>query len=328
MTKSELARKYRKENPDMPTHKLARIMYNENNLLFAKVESARDSLRLIEGKRGGRKYKTNNEFIREEARPMNPYKLPETEATLIKPYPIKNHKRAFIINDVHLPYHDIDAITIAFDYAKKENPDVVILNGDIIDCFKLSRFVKDPKARDFAYELGQFKEFFQIIQKTFTKAEIVYKFGNHEVRYDHFLYEKAKELVGVKEFELSEIIKARANGIKIVKSEQIIKLNELDLLHGHEFQTGFFNPVNVARGLYLRAKVTSMQGHSHKSSEHSETDLHRKIKTTWSVGCLCGLQPQYAPYNSWNHGFALVDLDTNKKDFEVRNKRIYQGKVY
>jgi hypothetical protein len=33
------------------------------------------------------------------------------------------------------------------------------------------------------------------------------------------------------------------------------------------------------------------------------------------------------PLNKWNHGFAIVDLDDNGTDFEVRNKRILKGKV-
>jgi len=35
----------------------------------------------------------------------------------------------------------------------------------------------------------------------------------------------------------------------------------------------------------------------------------------------------YMPLNKWNHGFGVVDLDSNGKDYEFRNKRIYKGKV-
>jgi len=329
VSKAEIARKYRnKYGDEMPTLKLARIMYKENNLLFKHVEEARDKIRYIEGKKGvrDRGKVVNSEFMKKEARSLNPYNLPESDEIIRKPFILSGYKRALIIADVHLPYQNNEAITTTFDYAKKEKPDVVIINGDLIDCFQLSKFVKDPKARHFAEELGIMKHFFEVLQKTF-KCKIIFKFGNHELRYEHFLFTKAKELVGVEEFEFENIIKARANGIEIVKDKTIIKLNHLDLLHGHEFVTGFFNPVNVARGLQLRAKVSAMQAHSHKSSEHTEVDLHGNIKTTWSIGCLCGLSPDFAPYNSWNHGFSLVELSDNKKDFEVRNKRIHKGKI-
>lgn len=323
----DIAREYRKKyGMEMPTLKLARIMYNENKLVFKDVENARTRLRYIEGKKGTtEKAKLKNtDFVLTEDRPKNPYALPKSDAKEYAPYIVTGFKRALIINDVHLPYHDIEAITTTFNYAKKEKPDLIVLNGDIIDCFLLSRFMKDPKARKFSYELDQLKKFVEVVEKTF-KCKVIYKLGNHEIRYSHFLHEKAKEIADVEEFDIKSVIGARAKGVDIIDDKTIIKLSGLDLLHGHEFVTGFFNPVNVARGLYLRAKVSAMQGHSHKTSEHTETDLHGNIKTTWSVGCLCGLKADYAPYNSWNHGFALIDMDGT--NFSVRNKRIFKGEV-
>jgi len=106
-----------------------------------------------------------------------------------------------------------------------------------------------------------------------------------------------------------------------------MKLNGLNGIHGHEYIGGISAPVNVARGLYLRGKVSAFQGHNHATSEHSETDMNGKIVTTWSIGCLSELHPDYMPLNKWNHGFAMVDLDHNGDDYEFKNKRIYNGKV-
>ena len=327
--KSDLAREYRKKNANLPTLKLARIIFNDNKLLFKDVEDARKTLLYIEGKMGKKqltKKVKSSEYFKQEERSRNPYKLPDSEDKPILPYVIKGHKKVLIINDIHLPFHSIEALNCTFDYARKEKPDAVVINGDLLDCYQLSNFLRNPKERDFAYELSLFKQFFEVLQKVF-KSKVYYKLGNHEVRYEHYLMQKAGELIGVQEFELANIIKARANGIEVIPDKTIIQLNTLNLLHGHEFGKGFFNPVNVARGLHLRAKETAMQGHSHKTSEHTETNILGTIKTTWSVGCLCGLQPNYAPYNSWNNGFAIVDLDSNKTDFEVRNKRIYKGRI-
>lgn len=147
---AQTARKYRSANPDMPTKKLARIMYDENNLLFKNEESARTTLRYIEGKSGrGHMLSAvkNSEFFKEEARPYNPYKLPDSDETVFEPYEIKGHKRVLILSDIHAPYHNIDAITAALQHAKKSKPDALLLNGDTIDCHRLSRFIKDPKEK-------------------------------------------------------------------------------------------------------------------------------------------------------------------------------------
>jgi predicted phosphodiesterase len=327
--KTTIARAYRDEHGMEISHlKLARIMYAENKLTFKDVEDARSWLRYIEGKSGreSRRKVVNSKYFMEEQRPYNPYKLPESDAKDLPPFVVTGHKKALIISDVHLPYHDIDAITTCFDYAKEQQPDLVVLNGDIIDCFLLSKFVKDPKARKFKDELDQLKQFVAMVKETFN-CRIIYKMGNHEMRYQHFLWEKAKELEGIEEFELNSIIQKRAPDVEIVSDKTIIMLNDLPLLHGHEFGKSIFSPVNVARGLHLRAKVSAIQGHSHKTSEHTETDLLGIIKTTWSCGCLCGLKPDYAPYNTWNHGFSIIDLDDNGVEWQVQNKRIYKNKV-
>jgi hypothetical protein len=53
--------------------------------------------------------------------------------------------------------------------------------------------------------------------------------------------------------------------------------------------------------------------------------MNGEITTTWSLGCLCELHPAYLPINKWNWGMALIDIDG--QNFEVRNKRIHNGKV-
>jgi predicted phosphodiesterase len=329
MNKADLARKYRDiHGMEMNTRKLSRIMYDENNLIFKDLEDARCSLRYIEGKKGKReKVKIKDtKYLMTEARPLNPYALPVSEETEYLPFEIKGYKRAAIFSDIHVPYHSIDCITSAIDFCKKEKPDVLLLNGDTIDCFRLSKYVKDPRKRSFKQELDTFKALIDVFKKELD-CKIVFKLGNHEERYENFLFEKAKELVGIEEFEFENIIKARANGIDIVSDKRVIKLNDLFAIHGHEYVGGISAPVNPARGLFLRGKVSCIQGHNHQTSEHTEPTMSGKMITTWSTGSMCELHPPYMPLNKWNHGFAMVELDSNGIDFEVRNKRILKGKV-
>lgn len=322
MTKTSVARTYRdKYGMDMPTLKLARIMYNENNLAFKSVEDARYVLRGIEGKIGKTRVRVTHEH---EERPRNPYNLPQSDEADYKPFLIKGHKRIAVFSDIHVPFHSIEAITAAIKFCKKEKPDAILLNGDTIDCHRLSRFIKDPKKRNFALELDTFKALMEVFRKE-LKCKMYFKVGNHEERYEHFLMEKASELNGVEEFEFENIIKARANGIGFISDRRVIKIGELYGIHGHEYVGGISAPVNPARGLFLRGKVSCFQGHNHQTSEHTEPTMAGKMITTWSIGCLSELHPAYMPLNRWNHGFAIVDLDGSK--YEFRNKRIYKGEI-
>ena len=312
---------------DFPTSALARIVYDENRLLFKDKEDARHALRYIEGK-AGKKSKTDyilkSKYYMEKDRSSNPYALPESEETIYDPFML-NAKRVLLLSDIHIPYHSIDALTAALEFAEDEKPDCILLNGDTLDFHGLSRFVKDPKKRSVAHELQAFQQFMDVLKRLFPSSKIIFKVGNHEERYQHFLWTKAAELTDVKEFDFENIIKARAEGIEFITDKRIINLNGLNIIHGHEFSTGFFSPVNVARGLFLRAKTSAIQGHNHQTSEHTESDMNGKITTTWSVGCLCELHPAYSPINKWNWGFAIID--SAEDGFEVRNKRIFKGRV-
>jgi len=234
---------------NLPSLTLAKKIYNENKEVFPSVETARSSIRYFRAANGDerRRKLATKDFV-----DYNPYKLPESDETEFFPYTLPDLKSVLLLSDIHIPYHSIDALTACFTYAENEQPDAVLLNGDTIDFFKLSRFAKDPKARSFAHELLAFKQFFEAVQKIFPAAKIYFKSGNHEERYDHFLWMKAGELDGVEEFKLENIIKARANGIEFIGDKRIIKLGHLNVLHGHEFGGSIFSPVNIARGLFLR----------------------------------------------------------------------------
>ena len=327
MTLNDVAREYRKKyGMAMPTLTLARIMYNENKELFTSLDAARTKLRYIEGKSGKinrAKIKQHKEFLMTEERPKNPYKLPESEEAKYEPYILKAEKLA-VLSDIHVPYHSIEAVTCCLDLISKEKPDTILLNGDTVDFYGLSRFMKDPRKRSLAHELKALNELLDVFGG--FGAKIVYKLGNHDERYQHYLMHKAPELLGIPEFEFEHLLRAKERNMDIVADKRVIKANKLNIIHGHEYPS-VFSPVNIARGLYMKGKVSALQGHNHQSSTHTETDMNGDIVTTWSSGCLCELNPAYMPLNKWNHGFSMVDLSDNGKDFHVRNYRIYKGKI-
>jgi predicted phosphodiesterase len=327
MKKADIAREYRiKYGNNMPTLTLARIMYNENLEAFMSVDHARSSLRMIEGKSGKKmrsEIKDKSLYMTDE-RPKNPWKLPESEETKYEPFHIKAKKIA-VLSDIHIPYHSVTALSAALDFIQAEKPSAILLNGDILDFYQLSRFGKDPRKRSVAHELQAAREFLDILSQ--FGAKIYYKIGNHEERYQNYLMMKAPELLGVQQFELQHLLGLHDRGIELIGDKRIIKANDLNIVHGHEFGQSIFSPVNVARGLFLRGKVSAMQGHNHQTSSHTETDMNGNMVTTWSLGCLCELNPAYLPINKWSHGFAMVDLSDNGKDFHVRNYRIHKGKI-
>jgi hypothetical protein len=114
--------------------------------------------------------------------------------------------------------------------------------------------------------------------------------------------------------------------VHLIEDKQIAYAGKLPILHGHEWYGGFAPPVNPARGLYMKAKESAIVGHHHRTSEHTEKSLSGEVTTTWSMGCLCGLEPEYAPYNNYNHGFAHVQVSSNG-NYQLKNIRIIDYKI-
>jgi predicted phosphodiesterase len=318
---------YLEKNPAMATRTLAKLIYNDHSLDFKNVEAVRSCIRIIRGEhkqlKGVAKYKRTEE----EKRKSNGWKkLPESDYKEQEPYIMpKGNNRILILSDIHLPYHDVDALSIALEWAYDYKPNAIILNGDTMDMYQASRFIKDRRLRDLAGEIDMTRDFLRQLRDEFD-CPIYFKIGNHEARWENYLKTVAPELLGIGDFELKSILRFGELGVTEIKDKQIIKAGNLNIMHGHEFGQSVFSPVNVARGLYVRAKANAIIGHHHATSEHSEKDLQGNVVTTWSMGSLCGLSPEYMPYNKWNHGFAFVTTFDNG-DFEVKNLRIINGKV-
>jgi predicted phosphodiesterase len=231
------------------------------------------------------------------------------------------------LSDVHIPYHDLAALEIAIADGKKFKPDSVILNGDIADFYKVSRWRPDPRNVHLEVEIEKVKQFLDYARQEFPKASIVWKEGNHEERWEAYLTEKAPELLNITNFQFESIFELDRLGITLVRDQRMIMCGKLPVLHGHEYPKGITNPVNMARGMFLRGVDSALAGHGHRSSEHSESTLMGRLITCWSTGCLCEMHPKYARVNKWSHGFAMIENDKDGA-FEVVNKRIYKGRSW
>lgn len=320
--KAEVVIELLKQFPNAYSKPLARMLFEKYPQLYKDVEDARTMIRYYRGSAGQEKREkiAIKEFVKEE---YNPYGIPNSDAEDYPDYHLPKHNnKVLILNDLHLPYHSVEAVNVAIDRGVKEGCNTVVLNGDIADYYSLSRWEKDPRNRHFALELDILKEYLDILERLFS---VFYKLGNHEERYQSYLRTRAPELIGVSEFEFSNIMKSRGSKAEFIYKQKIY-LGKLPIIHGHEYGIGLGGSVNTARSLFLKTNKSSACGHSHRTSEHTETDIDGKTVACWSIGCLCDLHPEYAILNKWNHGFATCEFDGNG-DFEFKNYRIINGKV-
>lgn len=331
-----IVEEYCKKHPKIGHSQLARIIYKEHSELYKDVDSVRIYIRRTRGKQGNHNRKTSlkkdlfENFERSSASQVkNPYLLPESYEIKREPFILpKANKNILVISDLHIPYHNIESITLALNYGKNANVDTIIINGDLLDFYQLSRFHKDPRKRRVNEELNAARQFLQILRHHFKAANIYFLLGNHDVRYQLWLESKAVELLGCEEFELASLLRLGELGITLLDDRTLIKAGKLIITHGHLVIRGVFAPVNAARGAYMRAKQSILIGHTHKISEHTETNMDGDITTTWSTGCLSELSPDYNPFaNGYAHGFAHVRVTGDDGGFSVKNIRIFNGQI-
>lgn len=313
--------------PNTPTLTLAKRLFKDNPEVFDSVEHARQRIRYYRGQLGdyNRKVIKTKKYLAPKG-DWNPFGLPDSDADDHDPFIIPSqYNKGLILADIHAPYHDVEALTQALTYGRDNGANCVILNGDILDFYSLSRFEKDPRVRRFDQEIEIGKQILAAIYEVIPK--IFYKIGNHEERFERYMKVKAPELLGLAEFEIENLLSFHDYNCEVIRDKRIIKLGKLPIVHGHEFHSKSTSQVNPARGLFLKSSKSALVSHSHRTSTHAETDIEGKLITCHSTGCLCGLSPEYARINKWNHGFAFVEVEKDGA-YSVHNKRIYKGRTW
>jgi predicted phosphodiesterase len=333
MTKAaEVVLEILEQFPTATTMTLARKAYRDNPALWKNCEACRDMFRHYRGAHGAKKLASLSvkSHVRVIEPPKSPFVgIPEgiVELKDWKPFEIPGPCKALLLADPHVPYHDRDAMLLACTHGQAEGVDVVVLLGDFMDCFALSRWENDPRERDFRRELDTGREVLSVLREGFPNARIIYKLGNHDERLERYLSCKAPELLDVADFEMAALLRCAELNIEVVTDLMPLLIGKLYALHGHEYKFNISNPVNPARGLFLRGKVLAICGHFHQTSQHSEKSMDDSVVSCWSIGCLCNMRPRYMPLNKWNHGYAIVSVDDSGA-FQVDNKRIIDGGVW
>lgn len=305
----------------LPDRTIARHLVNNYPDLFINGEGhtdfeiARSSVRYYTGKNGnGNRKKSDGELFK----PFESVEMPKTWNHQETPFELPPGTW-LVLNDVHVPFHEPKPLETAIRWGQANNVDGIFLNGDIQDCAAVTFW---PTARrDFDRELEASLDFLDFLRQEFPEKHIVYKPGNHELRLPRRFADKMPELATSPLAAMETYMGFEERKVDFLDYHQIVMAGKLPILHGHEIPA-INVTVNPARGLFLRAKGWAMCGHCHRTSEHTSRDLMGKLLTTWSVGCLCNLSPDYNPYgNDWNWGAAIINID-NDKGFEVENRRI------
>lgn len=213
--------------------------------------------------------------------------------------------KVIIGSDIHIPFHDSDAVTAFLAYIDGAAPDVVVLNGDVLDMFMLSRFTKG-EGRNPLEEIEECRRLLAKIKDIVPSiTKLYYIIGNHETRLERYVLSKAPELASLVE-DVFTIIQADKYGFKGCASLTIN--DKVVIKHG----TLLGNKSGLSAIKEMEASYMSgASGHTHRLCKYIARKAGRKF--FWmETGCLCGLNPEYMVNPNWQQGFAEIEFFDNK----------------
>jgi len=309
------------KHPEASSIGLAKRARKEHPELFRSVENARSMVRLIRGTRG-----KNKMHLATQPKPLGKAgqkpAMPPSLADPWLPFDLGNGMRVGSISDVHIPYHHEVAFEAAVDDLVKRKIDILLINGDFADFYKISRWQQDPRHRSFSTErLAVIQGLEWLRYKFGKKVRIVYKLGNHEERWNHFIWNQAPEIYDLPQMRIDQLLDFDKYGIELVEDQRAVLAGKLTIFHGHELPKGLTNPVNQARGAFLRTNDATLTAHGHTTSSQPHPTWDKKEYFSWSQGCLCEMHPAFARINKWNLGHAFIEV-YQSGEYDVLNMRI------
>jgi len=231
-------------------------------------------------------------------------------------------KKIGILSDIHVPFHSLEALTCAIKYLREQEIDCLYLNGDTFDFYSISRHEKEKDLRDFPREIEMARNFLQKLRDIFPTIPIYFKAGNHENRFQRYLFSQAEEFAGLHELQFDKFFRMDHLKIEWVEDWQGMEMGDLLVAHGHELMAGGMNPSQTT---FNKTFCNTLIGHVHRTTSTIKKNGFKKFIHSYSTGCLTHLSPKYYPFAQHNHGFALVEIKDGLS--KVQNLMIKDGKI-
>ena len=188
------------------------------------------------------------------------------------------------------------------DVAKKLQPKIVILNGDVLDGASISRHppINWETIPTLEEEMRYVADLLDRIEDAAPKAKRYWLLGNHDARFESRLAKEAPEFRGVKGVHLKDHFPKWIPGMSLwINDEIVVK---------HRFKGG----VHAAHNNTVNAGKTIVTGHTHQQKITPWTDYNG---TRYGIECGTMAEPygpqfMYAEDNPKSHisGFVVLTI--------------------
>jgi len=237
---------------------------------------------------------------------------------------------ALLYGDTHFPYQDDAALAIVGKVAEQLQPDVVVHMGDLLDCYRLSRFDKDPTRMDTIQdEIDLGRAHLVQMRRRCPDAEFILLEGNHLDRLRRVLWSLPGEAAFLHTLTAFK---------QTMTWPSLLGLDDLGIVfvpYGqesrHEFLPKFMHGDVARKFSAMSAKAeldrynrSGASGHTHRLGMYMHRD-HAGNHVWLETGCTCDTQPEYTADPDWQSGLVIMSFDTVTGAFQSEVVYIHNG---
>lgn len=224
--------------------------------------------------------------------------------------------RVLVYSDCHFGIHDPAALVVALKIADEFKPDVIINNGDTLDCHSLSRFKHDPNAPSIQDERDAWYLFAEALNSVAPKADKFITVGNHDIRFKDVIGEKSG-LADMSEIGLDSLLYTKQLGYAPICDVVMFnpKGNEdypdamMYVFHGESARSHAGSTARYYSDMF--AGGSTITGHAHRSAAYTRR-VAGGVIMSYEVGALSRISPEYTLYPNWTQSVltGFIDNDT------------------
>jgi predicted phosphodiesterase len=236
--------------------------------------------------------------------------------------------KVLIIPDVHIPYHTKSAFDLMLKAGSDYKPDTIVILGDFIDNYSISKYSKAPQREKFLkWEVAEANKALDRIDVSFPLSTKVFLAGNHEERLERYISDKAPELFGL--VDTNKLLKLWTRGYTYYPYGGNHRIGKLYFTHGDIIRE------NVTAAMLDKYEKSICFGHTHRM----EQTIKVNVLGEGHLGTTCGWlgdinKTDYIKtFSNWQLGFATAVVLSNGNFFTqlhpiVSNKCWINGKIY
>lgn len=233
-------------------------------------------------------------------------------------------KTILVGSDFHDKEADPFVLSVFIDTARRVQPDVIVLAGDVFDLYEFSRFDKDPRLMNLKDRFEFVKErIFRPLREGCPNAQIDFILGNHDLRLLRHMADRTPYLAplldlmgitlnhifGLDEFQINLVSKGDFSAYQPKESREEAAKN----------YKKYFGCLVVGHfpGDY---GMCSIGGHTHKPLFQSKVNELVGGYFNLTLGCISKVDVDYVDgLNTYNQGFALMHIDPVGKEVVPEN---------